>query len=151
MKQDIQRPQIPDLEQGQCRKCGSFRVLWHDHSAALCGKKYFTIKHTDKISSKMSESLVTTETEQKLHKCTKNYQQLTDMPAPDQFKPTKSCVLIICKITPNSSSTRLRITVHCKSYNKDTTHVMPKTSFKYSALISMYIPCEQINVDTKNV
>ena len=55
------------------------------------------------------------------------------MPAPDQVKPTKSYVPIVCKINPNSS-TGLRTTVYHKSYKKDTTHVMLKTAFKYSAL-----------------
>ena len=64
---------------------------------------------------------------------TKDYQQLTDMPAPEQFKPTNSYFPIVCKINPNSSHEGLRTTVHHKqSYNKDTTYVMGKTAFKYS-------------------
>ena len=58
---------------------------------------------------------------------TKGYYQLTDMPALDQFKPRKNYFLILSNINSNSFHT-----VHHKSYNKDTTHVMPKTAFKYS-------------------
>ena len=49
---------------------------------------------------------------------TKDYWQLTDMPA------------------YNSTNAGLRTTVHHKSYNMDTTLVMPKTAFKYSVSMS---------------
>ena len=54
-----------------------------------------------------------------------------------KFKPTKSCVPIICKINSNFSHERLRARVHHTSYNKDTTHIMPETVLKYSGPISI--------------
>ena len=43
------------------------------------------------------------------------------VPVADQFKPTKSFVLTVCNINPNSSHAGLRTTVHHESYNKNTT------------------------------
>ena len=65
---------------------------------------------------------------------TKDYKQLTDMPAPEQFKPIKCCVPILCKINRNSFRAGFITTVHHKSYNKGTTHDMPNTVFKYCFL-----------------
>ena len=61
------------------------------------------------------------------------------MPAPDQFKLTKSYAPIVLKINPNSSHAGLRTTVHLKSFNKDITHVMLINAFKYSVLIFMLL------------
>ena len=67
-----------------------------------------------KISSKRSEYLVKTTEIKKLiirytNQQTKDYKQLTDMPTPDQFKPTKNYVLIVCYNPMNNSKLILYI------------------------------------------
>ena len=66
------------------------------------------------------------------------------MPAPDQFKPTKSYVSNVYKINPSSFHAELRVMVHRKSLNKDTTHVMPKNVYDTYNFVYNYPMCHYL-------